>query len=133
MAEHNITPEEWGGNIPFVDISAKSGLGIDLLLETLLAISEMQELKANPNRYAMGTVIESKMDKNIGGVASLLIQNGTLRLGDPIVVGTAYGKVRTMKDDLGNSIVEAGPSIPVEITGLSETPAAGDKFMAFTC
>ena len=131
MAEHNITPEEWGGNIPFVDISAKSGLGIDLLLETLLAISEMQELKANPARYAMGTVIESKMDKNIGGVASLLIQNGTLRLGDPIVVGTSYGKVRTMKDDLGNSIVEAGPSTPVEITGLSETPAAGDKFMAF--
>ena len=131
MAEHNITPEEWGGTIPFVDISAKSGLGIDLLLETLLAISEIQELKANPNRYAMGTVIESKMDKNIGGVASLLIQNGTLRLGDPIVVGTSYGKVRTMKDDLGNSIVEAGPSTPVEITGLSETPSAGDKFMAF--
>jgi len=131
MAERNITPEEWGGTIPFVDISAKSGLGIDLLLETLLAISEMQELKANPARYAMGTVIESKMDKNIGGVASLLIQNGTLRLGDPIVVGTSYGKVRTMKDDLGNSIVEAGPSTPVEITGLSETPSAGDKFMAF--
>ena len=131
MAEHNITPEEWGGNIPFVNISAKSGEGIDLLLETLLAISEMQELKANPNRYAMGTVIESKMDKNIGGVASLLIQNGTLRIGDPIVVGTTYGKVRTMKDDLGNSIVEAGPSTPVEITGLSATPAAGDKFMAF--
>ena len=131
MAEHNITPEEWGGNIPFVDISAKSGQGIDLLLETILAISEMQELKANPNRYAMGTVIESKMDKNIGGVASLLIQNGTLRLGDPIVVGTAYGKVRTMKDDTGAPIVEAGPSTPVEITGLSATPSAGDKFMAF--
>lgn len=131
MAEHNITPEEWGGNIPFVDISAKSGQGIDLLLETLLAIAEMQELKANPNRYAMGTVIESKMDKNIGGVVSLLIQNGTLRIGDPIVVGTTYGKVRTMKDDLGNSIVEAGPSTPVEITGLSANPAAGDKFMAF--
>ena len=131
MAEHNITPEEWGGNIPFVDISAKSGEGIDLLLETLLAIAEMQELKANPSRYAMGTVIESKMDKNIGGVASLLIQNGTLRIGDPVVVGTTYGKVRTMKDDLGNSIVEAGPSTPVEITGLSATPAAGDKFMAF--
>ena len=131
MAEHNITPEEWGGNVPFVNISAKSGEGIDLLLETILAIAEMQELKANPSRYAMGTVIESKMDKNIGGVASLLIQNGTLRLGDPIVVGTTYGKVRTMKDDLGNSIVEAGPSTPVEITGLSETPSAGDKFMAF--
>ncbi len=131
MAEHNITPEEWGGNVPFVNISAKSGEGIDLLLETLLAIAEMQELKANPSRYAMGTVIESKMDKNIGGVASLLIQNGTLRLGDPIVVGTTFGKVRTMKDDLGNSIVEAGPSTPVEITGLSENPSAGDKFMAF--
>ena len=131
MAEHNITPEEWGGNVPFVDISAKSGQGIDLLLETLLAIAEMQDLKANPNRYAIGTVIESKMDKNIGGVASLLIQNGTLRLGDPIVVGTTYGKVRTMKNDLGESIVEAGPSTPIEITGLSANPSAGDKFMAF--
>ncbi len=131
MAEHNITPEEWGGNVPFVDISAKSGQGIDLLLETILAIAEMQDLKANPNRYALGTVIESKMDKNIGGVASLLIQNGTLRIGDPIVVGTTYGKVRTMKDDLGNAIVEAGPSTPVEITGLSANPSAGDKFMAF--
>ena len=131
MAEHNITPEEWGGTIPFVDISAKSGQGIDLLLETIIAISEMQELKANPARYAMGTVIESKMDKNIGGVASLLIQNGTLRIGDPLVVGTTYGKVRTMKNDLGVSIVEAGPSTPVEITGLSDTPSAGDKFMAF--
>ena len=131
MAEHNITPEEWGGNVPFVDISAKSGKGIDLLLETLLAIAEMQDLKANPNRYALGTVIESKMDKNIGGVASLLIQNGTLRLGDPIVVGTTYGKVRTMKNDIGESIVEAGPSTPIEITGLSANPSAGDKFMAF--
>lgn len=131
MAEHNITPEEWGGNIPFVDISAKSGEGIDLLLETIILTAEMQELKANPSRYAIGTVIESKMDKNIGGVASLLIQNGTLRIGDPVVVGTNYGKVRTMKDDTGLSIVEAGPSTPVEITGLSGTPSAGDKFMAF--
>ncbi len=131
MAAHNITPEEWGGNVPFVNISAKSGEGIDLLLETIQAISEMQELKANPSRYAIGTVIESKMDKNVGGVAALLIQNGTLRLGDPIVVGTTYGKVRTMKDDMGTSIVEAGPSTPVEITGLSSNPSAGDKFMAF--
>ena len=131
MAAHNITPEEWGGNIPFVDISAKSGQGIDLLLETLVTIAEMQELKANPSRYAMGTVIESKMDKNVGGVAALLIQNGTLRLGDPIVVGTTYGKVRTMKNDQGVSIVEAGPSTPVEVTGLSGNPSAGDKFMAF--
>ena len=131
MAEHNITPEEWGGTIPFVDISAKAGTGIDRLLETILAIAEMQELKANPNRYSLGTVIESKMDKNIGGVASLLIQNGTLRIGDPLVVGTTYGKVRTMKNDQGVAIVEAGPSTPVEITGLNGTPSAGDKFMAF--
>ena len=131
MAEHNITPEEWGGTVPFVNISAKSGEGIDLLLETIIATAEMLELKANPARYAMGTVIESKMDKNIGGVASLLIQNGTLRIGDPIVVGSSFGKVRTMKDDMGASIVEAGPSTPVEITGLSSTPSAGDKFMAF--
>ena len=131
MAERNITPEEWGGNIPFVNISAMTGEGIDLLLETILAIAEMQDLKANPNRYAVGTVIESKMDKNIGGVASLLIQNGTLRIGDPVVVGTTYGKIRTMKNDLGIPIVEAGPSTPVEITGLQSTPSAGDKFMAF--
>lgn len=131
MAEHNITPEQWGGNIPFVNISAKTKEGIELLLETIIATSEMMNLKANPNRYAMGTVIESKVDKNIGGVASLLIQNGTLRLGDPIVVGTASGKVRTMKNDLGISIVEAGPSSPVEITGLSDNPSAGDKFMSF--
>ena len=131
MAEHNITPEEWGGNVPFVNISAKAGQGIDLLLETILAISEVQELKANPNRYAIGTVIESKMDKNVGGVASLLIQNGTLRIGDPLVVGTTHGKVRTMKNDQGVSIVEAGPSTPVEITGLQGNPSAGDKFMAF--
>ena len=131
MAQHNITPEEWGGNVPFVNISAKAGQGIDLLLETIQATAEMQELKANPSRYAIGTVIESKMDKNVGGIASLLIQNGTLRLGDPIVVGTTYGKVRTMKDDMGTSIVEAGPSTPVEITGLSSNPSAGDKFMAF--
>ena len=131
MAEHNITPEEWGGNIPFVEISAKTGAGIDNLLETLLAISEMEELKANPNRYAVGTVIESRVDKAIGGVATLLIQNGTLRLGDPIVVGTTHGRVRTFKNDLGENIVEAGPSTPVEITGLSDNPSAGDKFMAF--
>lgn len=131
MAEHNITPEQWGGNIPFVNISAKTGEGIDLLLETISVTSSMMNLKANPNRYAMGTVIESKVDKNIGGIATLLIQNGTLRLGDPIVVGTYSGKVRTMKNDLGQSIVEAGPSSPVEITGLSDNPAAGDKFMSF--
>lgn len=131
MAGINITPEEWGGNVPFVKISAKSGTGVPELLKSILAISEMLELKSNPNRYAVGSVIESKMDKNIGGVASLLIQNGTLRIGDPIVVGTTHGKVRTMRNDLGVSIVEAGPSLPVEITGLTDTPTAGDKFMAF--
>ena len=131
MSENGITPEAWGGDVPFVNISAHTGEGVDLLLETLLTISEVNGYKANPNRYAMGTVIESKLDKNIGGVASLLIQNGTLRLGDPIVVGTFFGRVRTMKNDLGESIVEAGPSTPVEITGISDNPSAGDKFMAF--
>ena len=131
MAGINITPESWGGNVPFINISAKTGEGVDKLLETILAISEVSELKANPNRYAVGSVIESKIDKKVGGIASLLIMNGTLRIGDPIVVGTGYGKVRTMKSDSGKSIVEAGPATPVEITGLSETPSAGDKFMAF--
>lgn len=131
MVEINITPEAWGGNVPFINISAKSGVGIDKLLETILAISEINDLKANPNRYAIGSVIESRQDKNIGGVASLLILNGTLRLGDPIVVGTTSGKVRTMKNDLGESITMAHPGTPVEITGLSENPSAGDKFMAF--
>ena len=131
MAEYNITPEEWGGNIPFVKISAKTGEGVDKLIETILAIAEVNEYKANPNRYALGTVIESRIDKALGGVASILIQNGTLRLGDPIVVGTAHGRVRTLRNDLGKDIVEAGPSMPVEITGLSDNPSAGDKFMAF--
>ena len=131
MAELSITPEAWGGDIPFINISAVTGEGISLLLDTILAIAEVNNFKANPNRYAVGAVIESKLDKNVGGIASFLIQNGTLRLGDPVVVGTSYAKVRTMKNDLGEPIVEAGPSMPVEITGLSENPSAGDKFMAF--
>ena len=131
MAEINITPEEWGGNVPFINISVLTGECIDQLIETILTISEVSELKANPKRYAIGSVIESRQDKNVGGVASLLILNGTLRLGDPIVVGTTYGKVRTMKNDRGEAILEAGPGMPVEITGLSENPSAGDKFMAF--
>ena len=131
MSENGITPESWGGEYPFINLSAKTGEGIDTLLETILAIAEVKELKANPNRYALGAVIEEKLDKNVGGLSSFLILNGTLRLGDPVVVGTTYGKVRTMKNDKGESIVEAGPSTPVEITGLNDTPKAGDKFMAF--
>ena len=131
MAELNLTPEAWGGNIPFVNISAVIGFGIDSLLDTVLAIAEVSELKANPNRYAIGTVIETRADKALGSVASILIQNGTLRLGDPIVAGTVYGRIRTLKNDQGVNIISAGPSTPVEITGLNGSPAAGDKFMAF--
>ena len=131
MSQEGITPEEWGGEYPFVRISAKTGEGVPALIDTLLTIAEVEELKANPNRYATGTVIESRIDKNMGGVASLLIQNGTLRIGDPIVVGLTNGRVRTMKNDQGKDIVSAGPSTPVEITGLNGNPEAGDKFMAF--
>ena len=131
MANEGLTPESWGGEIPFINISAKTGEGIELLLETIETIAEVNDYKSNPNRYATGIVIESKMDKNIGGVASFIIQNGTLRMGDPIVVGEHFGKIRTMRNDLGESIVEAGPSMPVEVTGISASPEAGDKFMAF--
>lgn len=131
MSENGLTPDTWGGDTLFVNISAKTHEGINSLLENLLLIAEMGELKANPKRYAMGTVIESKLDKNVGTIATLLIQNGTLRLGDPIVVGEFFGKVRTLKNDLGEEVVEALPSTPVEVTGLSGVPTAGDKFMAF--
>lgn len=131
MSAAGIQPEEWGGDTMFVKISAATGEGIDDLLERILLLSEMAELKANPNRYAIGTVIESKLDKNSGVVTNLLIQNGTLRLGDPIVIGSSAGKVRTLTNDKGESLVEALPSMPVSITGLSESPSAGDKFMAF--
>ena len=131
LVENGLTPEEWGGDILVNRISAKTGEGIDGLLENILLISEMNDLKANPSRYAVGTVIEARLDKQVGAVASLLVQSGTLRLGDPIVVGTSFGKVRTLKNDKGMDIVEALPSMPVEITGLNETPSAGDKFMAF--
>ena len=131
LAEYGLTPEEWGGDTIFTKISAKQGTGIEELLENILLVAEMQEYKANPNRYAMGTVIESRLDKQVGPIATVLIGNGTLRLGDPIVVGTSYGKVRTLKNDKGKEITEAEPSKPVEITGLSEVPEAGDKFMAF--
>ena len=131
MAEYGIIPEAWGGDVMFVNISAKSGMGIDDLLERILLISELAELKANPNRYASGTVIESKIDKNSGVVSTLLIQNGTLRIGDAIVVGNYAGRVRTLKNDRDESLVSAGPSTPVSVTGLSESPSAGDKFMVF--
>lgn len=131
MSEHGLTPDSWGGDTLFVPISAKTHEGIDKLLENLLFIAEMQELKANPKRYAMGTVIESKLDKNVGSVVTLLVQNGTLRLGDPVVIGEYFGKVRTLKNDLGEEVVEALPATPVSVTGISGVPTAGDKFMAF--
>lgn len=131
MSEHGLTPEAWGGDTLFIPISAKTHEGIDKLLENLLLIAEMEELKANPKRYAMGTVIESKLDKNVGSMVTLLVQNGTLRLGDPVVIGEFFGKIRTLKNDLGEEVVEALPATPVEVTGVSGVPTAGDKFMAF--
>ena len=131
MSEHGLTPEEWGGDTLFIPISAKTKEGIDKLLENLLLVAEMQELKANPKRYALGTVIESKVDKKVGTIVTLLVQNGTLRLGDPVVVGECFGKVRTLKNDLGEEVVEALPATPVEVTGITGVPTAGDKFMAF--
>lgn len=131
MAEHGLISEEWGGDTIYVKVSALTGEGIPKLLESILLIAELEDLKANPNRYALGTVIEARLDKKVGPVVTLIIQNGTLRLGDPIVVGTTYGKVRTLKNDNGVQLLEASPSMPVEITGLNDVPTAGDKFMAF--
>ena len=131
LVENGLTPEEWGGDTIVNKISAKAGTGINELLENILLVAEMEGYKANPNRYATGTVIESKKDSKVGSTATLLIQNGTLRLGDPIVIGNYFGKVRTLKNDKGQNIVEASPSTPVEVTGISEVPSAGDKFMAF--
>ncbi len=131
MSEYGLTPEEWGGDTIYVRLSAFTGENVSLLLENIIALAEMQELKANPNRYAVGTVIEAKLDKAKGPVATLLINNGTLRIGDPIVVGTSYGKVRTLKNSNSIDLIEAIPSTPVEVTGLNEVPVAGDKFMAF--
>ena len=131
LSEAGLTPDTWGGDVIVTNISAKTGEGIDKLLENILLVAEMEEYKANPNRYASGSVVEARLDKQVGPQVTILVQNGTLRLGDPIVVGTSYGKVRTLKNDLGEEITEAHPSQPVEITGLNETPQAGDKFMAF--
>ncbi len=131
MSEHGLMPEEWGGDTVYCEISAKQKIGIDELLETLTVVAELADLKANPKRYAYGSVVEGKLDKGRGPVATLLVENGTLRSGDPIVVGTAFGRVRQMVNDRGQEIKEAGPATPVEITGLNDVPSAGDKFMAF--
>ena len=131
LSELGLMPEAWGGDTIFVEISALKGLGIDELLENILVLMEVTELKANPNRLASGTVIEASLDKGRGPVTTLLIQNGTLKTGDPVVVGTAFGRVRRMNNDLGKEIKEAGPSTPVEIIGLNDVPIAGDLFKAF--
>ncbi len=130
LTEHGLVVEEWGGDIMCVPVSAKTGDGIDELLEDVLLIAEMKELKANPDRLAKGAVIEARLDKGRGPVATLLVQNGTLKTGDVIIAGTAVGKVRVMTDHNGNKIDSAGPSVPVEITGLAEVPSAGDTFNA---
>ncbi|MCA1030114.1 translation initiation factor IF-2 [Bacillus timonensis] len=131
LTEHGLVPEAWGGDTIFVPLSAKTGEGIDTLLEMILLVGEVEEYKANPNRKANGTVIEAQLDKGRGSVATLLVQNGTLRVGDPIVVGNTFGRVRAMVNDLGRRVKEAGPSTPVEITGLNDVPLAGDQFMVF--
>ncbi len=130
LTEHELVPEEWGGDVICVPVSAKTKMGIDKLLETILLVAEMAELKANPDRTAKGVVIEAKLDKGRGPVATLLVQNGTLNSGDIIVAGTAVGKVRAMTDYHGRSIRNAGPSVPVEIMGLDSTPMSGDSFNA---
>lgn len=131
MAELDLMPEEWGGSTIYCQVSAKHGDGIQDLLETILILAEVQELKANPKRMAFGSVIEAKLDKGKGPVTTLLIQNGTLKSGDIVVVGTCFGRVRKMTDDIGKEIKTAGPSCPVEIIGLNDVPIAGDNFLAF--
>lgn len=130
LTEHDLVVEEWGGDVICVPVSAKTGMGIDELLENVLLLAEVAELKANPNRLAKGTVIEARLDKGRGPIATLLVQNGTLRTGDVIIAGTSVGRVRVMTNDKGNVVHEAGPSYPVEITGLAEVPSAGDVFNA---
>ena len=131
LTEHGLVPEAWGGDTIFVPLSALTGEGIDTLLEMILLVSEVEEFKANPDRNAVGTVIEAELDKGKGSVATLLVQNGTLNIGDPIVVGNTFGRVRAMVNDLGRRVKTAGPSTPVEITGLNEVPQAGDRFVVF--
>ena len=130
LTEYDIVPEEWGGDTIVCPISAKTGMGIDNLLENLVVLAEVLELKANPNRAAKGAVIEARLDKGRGPIMTVLVQNGTLKLGDIIIAGTAVGRVRTMINDKGQRITEAGPSVPVEMSGMSEVPSAGDTFNA---
>ena len=130
LTEYELVPEEWGGETVICPISAKTGQGIDELLEMVILTAEVQELKANPNRLAKGVVIEARLDKSRGPVATLLVQNGTLKQGDILIAGTAVGRVRVMTDDKGRTVKTAGPSMPVEITGLAEVPGAGDIFNA---
>ncbi len=132
LTKYDLIPEEWGGDTIICPISAKTGMGLDNLLEMVLLTAEVQELKANPNRRAKGTVIEARLDKNRGPVATLLVQNGTLKQGDIVIAGTAVGRVRVMTNDKGRTVKTAGPSVPVEITGLAEVPAPGDEFNAVT-
>ena len=132
LTEYELIPEEWGGDTPCVPVSAKTGMGVDDLLEMVLLVADMKELRANPDRAAKGTVIEARLDKGRGPVASILVQNGTLRTGDIVVAGTAVGHVRAMTDDKGNRVTSAGPSVPVEITGLDDVPTGGDTFNAVT-
>ena len=132
LTKYDLIPEEWGGDTIIVPISAKKGTGLDELLEMVLLTAEVQELKANPNRRAKGTVIEARLDKTRGPIATLLVQNGTLKQGDIVIAGTAVGRVRVMTNDKGRTVKTAGPSVPVEITGLADVPSAGDAFDAVT-
>ena len=131
MSEQGLMPEEWGGDTIFAEVSAKTGMGVPELLETILIVSEVNDFRANPNKLATGSVIEAKLDKGRGPVTTLLVQSGTLHIGDSVVVGTAFGKVRKMTDDRGREIKTALPSTPVEIIGLNDVPIAGDIFKAF--
>ncbi|WEG11581.1 translation initiation factor IF-2 [Pullulanibacillus sp. KACC 23026] len=131
LTEHGLIPEDWGGDTIFVKLSAINGEGIDDLLEMITLVSEVEEYKANPDQLATGSVVEAELDKGRGPVATLLVQNGTLKVGDPIVVGNSFGRIRAMVNDLGRRVKTAGPSTPVEITGLNEVPNAGDQFVVF--
>lgn len=131
LTEYELVPEAWGGETIFVNVSALTGTGIDELLEMIQLVAEVEELKANPDKLASGTVIEAELDKGRGPVATLLVQSGTLKVGDPIVVGSTFGRVRAMVNDLGRRVKQVGPSAPVEVTGLSDVPQAGDQFRAF--